>query len=202
MALSRDGYLAISSYCRVLSRALDEKDATTRRHCDRVVGLCEAFGRYCKLGAGDLHQLRLAAVLHDIGKIGIPDCVLLKPGAFDDDEWREMQSHAERGERIVQAIALDGAGAVAHVVRHHHESFDGSGYPDGLRGEAVPYASRMVALADAYDAMAGLRPYQQRRSHKQIMEILAAESGARFDPYLLARFAAMIHDSGWRAGLA
>ncbi|MDD5248917.1 MAG: HD domain-containing protein [Rhodocyclaceae bacterium] len=199
MAVSRDAYAAISSYSLVLSRALDEKDGTTRRHCDRVVELCGAFGRHCQLDSADLRQLRLAAALHDIGKIGIPDCVLLKPGGFVADEWKEMQSHAERGQRIVQAIAVEGAAAVALAVRHHHENFDGSGYPDGLTGEDIPYAARMVALADAYDAMGVLRPYQPRRNHEEIMAILDEESGSRYDPFLLARFAEVIGESSWKA---
>jgi HD-GYP domain-containing protein (c-di-GMP phosphodiesterase class II) len=199
MALSRDGYAAISSYSRVLSKALEEKDGTTRRHCDRVIELCGAFGRHCKLDSGDLRQLRLAAALHDIGKIGIPDRVLLKPGGFAADEWKEMQSHAERGQRIVRAIAVDGAEAVALAVRHHHENFDGSGYPDGLAGEDIPFVARMVAVADAYDAMGVMRPYQSRRSHEQIMDVLVDESDSRYDPYLVARFAEIIGDSSWKA---
>lgn len=199
MTLSWNGYTAISSYSRVLARALDERDGTTRRHCDRVVELCGAFGRACMLEARELRRLRLAAALHDIGKIGVPDCVLLKPGNLDGEEWKEMQSHPERGQRIVLAIGIEGVEEIAFAVRHHHENVDGSGYPDGLRGEDIPYAARMLAIADAYDAMGVPKPYQHRRGHEQIMNILDDESGRKFDPYLLSRFAGMIDESSSKA---
>ncbi|MGE5467987.1 MAG: HD-GYP domain-containing protein [Ignavibacteria bacterium] len=198
MAMSLERYTAIKGYSRVLARALDEKDAATRLHCERVIGLATDLGRHCSLAPADLRHLRLAAALHDIGKIGIRDAVLHKPGKFDEDEWREMQTHSERGERIVRAIDVEGAQAVADAVRCHHEDYGGGGYPDGLRGEAIPAIARMVAIADAYDAMAEPRPYQRRRSHAQVMAVLEDERGQRFDPWLLTRFGEMIDRSGWR----
>lgn len=192
MALSQNGYTAMKGYSRVLGEALAEKDAVTRRHCERVIDLAAAFGRHCRLDTDQLRLLRMAAALHDIGKIGIRDAVLLKPGKFDDGEWREMRTHAERGERIVRSIAVDGAGEIACAVRHHHEDFDGGGYPDGLRGEDIPYVARMVAIVDSYDAIGEPRPYQGRHHHEEVMAKLGAESGRRFDPYLLARFREMM----------
>ncbi|HEX8963491.1 MAG TPA: HD domain-containing phosphohydrolase [Rhodocyclaceae bacterium] len=199
MALSLNRYAAMKGYSRVLARALDEKDEATRLHCERVIELAGDLGRHCKLASGDLRHLRLAAALHDVGKIGIRDAVLLKPGKFDEQEWREMQSHSERGERIVLAIEVEGAREVALAVRYHHEDYDGAGYPDGLCGEEIPVIARMVALADAYDAMAEPRPYHPRRDHAQIMAVLDEESGARFDPWLVERFKEMIRHSAWRA---
>jgi HD-GYP domain-containing protein (c-di-GMP phosphodiesterase class II) len=199
MAVSLNRYAAMNGYSRVLARALDEKDSPTRLHCERVIDLAGDLGRRCKLTTGDLRHLRLAAALHDVGKIGIRDAVLRKPGKFDAEEWQEMQSHSERGERIVQAIEIDGAHKIAQAVRHHHEDFDGAGYPDGLCGEEIPFIARLVAIADAYDAMAEPRPYHARRSHAQIMAVLDDESGARFDPWLLERFKEIVEHSPWRA---
>ena len=199
MAFGSDEHAAISSYSRVLAKALDERDGVTRRHCDRVVELSGALGRACRLEAVELRLLRLAAALHDVGKIGIPDYVLMKPTTLVGEEWEAMQSHPERGQRIVLSIGVDGVEAIGLAVRHHHENFDGGGYPDGLAGEHIPYTARMLAIADAYDAMGIPQPYQHRRSHEQIMDILDEEGGHRFDPFLLARFAAMIGHSSWKA---
>jgi HD-GYP domain-containing protein (c-di-GMP phosphodiesterase class II) len=198
MGLSMDRYMAMKGYSRALGKALNEKDAMTLRHCDRVVGLADELGRHCGLATAEIRHLQLAAALHDIGKIGIPDAVLLKPGKFDAEEWREMQSHSERGQRIVRAIDVDGAEEVALAIRHHHEDFSGDGYPDGLSGEAVPFMARMVAVVDSYDAMGEPRPYHPRRTHAQIMGVLEQERGGRFDPWLLDRFAEMIEGSGFR----
>ena len=199
MRLSKTGYTAISSFSRALSKALDERDVPTRRHCDRVIELSGSFGRHCGLDANDLRQLRLTAALHDIGKIGVPDRILQKPGKLDDAEWREMRMHSERGERIVLAIGVDGVAAIASAVRHHHEHYAGGGYPDGLTGEAIPFVARMVAIVDGYDAMAAPRPYHRTRSHEEIMAVLSGENGDKYDPYLLGRFAEMIVDSSAKA---
>ncbi len=202
MALSLERYTAMKGYSRVLSKALDEKDAITRRHCERVIALAEAFGRHCGLAAEEIWHLKLAAALHDVGKIGIRDAVLMKPGKFDEDEWREMQSHSQRGQRIVAAIAVDGADGIALAIRHHHEDFAGTGYPDGLRGEDIPFIARMIAVVDSYDAMGEPRPYHPKRGHDEIMGVLESERGGRFDPWLLTRFAEMIERSGLRVASA
>ncbi|HEX8987014.1 MAG TPA: HD domain-containing phosphohydrolase [Rhodocyclaceae bacterium] len=198
MALSPERYAVLKGYSRVLVRALDEKDAVTCRHCERLIALADAFGRQCQLESGDLRHLRLAAALHDVGKIGIRDAVLRKPGKFDEDEWREMQTHSERGQRIVRAIELEGAHDIGLAIRHHHEDFDGCGYPDRLGGEDIPYMARLVAIIDAYDAMGEPRPYHPRRGHDEIMAVLEDERGGRFDPWLLTQFAAMIDGSPLR----
>jgi len=97
-----------------------------------VIELAGAFGRHCRFEADMVRSLRLCALFHDIGKIGIPDSILFKDGPFDDEEWAEMRSHPERGQRIVEAIDIEGVDEIGVAVRHHHEHFDGSGYPDGL----------------------------------------------------------------------
>lgn len=188
MTYSNTSATAIDAYGRVLLMALGERDAPTRRHCDRVVERTAEFGRQLGLGGTELYRLQLCGLFHDIGKIGIPDLVLLKPGPFDDREWREMRSHPERGQRIVEAIELEGVGEIALGVRHHHENFDGSGYPDGLAGEDIPVTARIVAIVDAYDAMAMPRPYRHPKDHRDILSIMCDEAGRKYDPFLLNRF--------------
>lgn len=202
MSLSKCAIVTISSYGRVLSQALDERDGFTRRHCDRVIELAGSFGRACGLSSTDLQHLRLSALFHDIGKIGIPDHVLLKPGRLAAEDWTVMRTHPERGQRIVESIGIDGVADIARGVRHHHEYIDGSGYPDGLAGEDIPYAARMVSIVDGYDAMADSRPYHPGRPHEEIMGIMQAEVGHKYDPYLFDRFAAMIGGSHRKAPAA
>jgi HD-GYP domain-containing protein (c-di-GMP phosphodiesterase class II) len=183
-----------------LSVALDERDRPTQEHCDRVLGLSLELGEQCGLSAREMGWLRLSAVLHDIGKIGIPDDVLKKPTKFDEAEWAIMRTHAVRSERIVLAAALEDGATVALAVRHHHERYDGRGYPDGLAGEAIPILARIVAIADAYDAMARLRPYGSTYHHRQIMDELRRWDGQQHDPYLLSKFYGLIESSTFRAG--
>lgn len=186
------------THIQALSIALDERDSVTRDHCDRVSGLALELGRRAGLMEDDLRCLRLAARLHDIGKIGIPDWVLKKPGPLTADEWVVMKSHSARSERIVLASDMPDAEVVAHLVRHHHERFDGHGYPDGLSGESIPPLSRIVAIVDTYDAMARLRLYGQPVPHKEIMKELARVSGTQHDPYFSARFAEIIEGSPFK----
>jgi HD-GYP domain-containing protein (c-di-GMP phosphodiesterase class II) len=194
-----DGYAAMGGYLGMLSLALGERDLLTQYHSDRVVRICDEFGRHLGLTGAELTRLRLCAAAHDIGKIGIPDGILGKPGVLDKGEWRTMQTHPERGERLVLSVPVPGAGEIGSVVRHHHEHFDGSGYPDALAGEAIPLFSRLVAIADGYDAMATPRSYHGSREHGEIMEVMAAETGFKYDPALFDRFAEVIEDSGLRA---
>lgn len=174
-----------SRITRTLTTALHERDVHTQAHCERVVAHVLAIGRQCALGNRELCELGAAAAMHDIGKIGIPDSVLLKPGMLDDTEWAMMKTHTTRGERIVRAIGIAGSERVADIIRHHHEHFDGSGYPDGIAGEAIPLSSRIIAIVDSYDAMMMPRPYHPPRDHVATMRILDAESGTKHDPALL-----------------
>jgi len=181
-----------------LSIALDERDRSTQQHCDRVLGLCRELGRECGLSERELRVLSLSAVLHDIGKIGIPDTVLKKPGVFDEADWAVMKTHSVRSERIVLATNVDAADEVSLAVRHHHERFDGRGYPDGLSGEAIPAMARIVAVADTYDAMARMRTYGAPVRHAEIMAELHRVSGKQHDPYCVSKLAAMIDRSEFR----
>jgi HD-GYP domain-containing protein (c-di-GMP phosphodiesterase class II) len=183
-----------------LSVALDERDRKTQEHCDRVSGLSLELGRQCGLSERELHLLHAASVLHDIGKIGIPDEVLKKPEKLDEAELEIMKTHAVRSERIVLAAGLEDGAAVALAVRHHHERFDGRGYPDGLAGEAIPILARIVAIADAYDAMARGRSYSSPKNHAQIIDELRGLEGRQHDAYLLSKFYGLIERSRFRAG--
>lgn len=179
---------ALEPCARALIAALDERDGHTREHCDRVVVLATILGVECGLTERELHLLGLAAAMHDIGKIGIPDHILLKPSGFSPQEWECMKSHTVRGERIVRSMEMEGMDTVASAVRHHHEYFDGSGYPDRLSGEDIPVISRIVSIVDSYDAMSRTRPYHASRTHAQVMDILDDEEGGKHDPTLLRLF--------------
>lgn len=175
-------------FSRALVTALCERDGHTREHSDRVASLAQHLGRECRLEERELRLLAIAATMHDIGKIGIPDKILLKPAGFAADEWEIMKSHAARGERILRSIAAEGMDEVATAVRHHHEHFDGSGYPDGVAGEDIPVIARILSIVDSYDAMTMRRPYHPAHSHAEAIRALQDERGAKHDPALLACF--------------
>lgn len=189
---------ALLSGTKALSVALGFRDQATQQHADRVVGLSQALGHACQLTLAELSLLRVAATFHDVGKIGIPDRILHKPGRLDSDERQQMQLHSEFGERIVAASELDGADSAARIIRHHHEHFDGRGYPDGLAGESIPICSRIISVCDSYDAMGAARTYQNTRSHRDIMAILAEESGSKHDPAVVRAFSELIGSNPYR----
>jgi len=182
---------------------LDERDHDTALHGNRTAGLAEELGRCLDLNPKQFAHLRIAGALHDLGKIGIPDEVLLKPGKFDAHERALMQTHSVRGIRILSAH-IDGLGEVVdtgilEIIRHHHEDFDGGGYPDGLRGEGIPLLARVLSLADSYDAMTSVRPYRVPLTHEQTMDVLETERGRRNDPRILDLFQEIIITSPYRA---
>ena len=188
-------YATVQGSVEALTMALHVRDDYTRFHCDRVVVLAKELAEACGVRDKALDTLHLCALFHDIGKIGIPDCVLLKPGRLDPDEWTLMKTHSTLGESLFRSAALDCVDEVAPVIRHHHEAFDGSGYPDGLSGERIPLLSRILLIADAYDAMARTRPYHQARPHGEIMAVMGSESGHKLDPGIFRTFSALIGSS-------
>jgi HD-GYP domain-containing protein (c-di-GMP phosphodiesterase class II) len=183
-----------------LVMALKERDGNTSAHSNRTCALALELGRCCGLSVDDLATLGLAAQLHDLGKIGIPDRVLLKPGRLDQEEMDLMRSHPRRGHDILLSIPNAEVTALATVVLHHHERFDGMGYPSRLRGEEIPPLSRIVAIVDSYDAMATVRPYHKPRTHAEIMQVLFEEHGGKYDPYFRTRFATVVERSEYKAG--
>jgi len=172
-----------------LNSVLDAKDAYTAGHSERVARIAVVIGKQLGLSPGILGDLFLAGLIHDLGKIGIRDEVLWKSGALTVAEFDEIRQHPVIGERIVAAI--EPFRRLCPAVRHHHERFDGTGYPDGLSGEAIPLLGRVLALADTLDAMMSPRRYRTARSPLVIDAEIAAESGKQFDPGIVAAFMAV-----------
>ena len=163
-----------------LAEALLERDRYTGEHSESVVELAARVAQGLGLNATEVERVRMAALLHDIGKVAIPDSILNKDGPLDDREWEIMREHPVIGERILRA--MPGMGPVARIVRHEHERFDGGGYPDGLSGEEVPIGSRIILACDAYHAMTSDRPYRAAMSHGEAVRELVAGAGTQFDP--------------------
>ena len=159
-----------------LVEAIEHKDHYTVGHVHRVGEHAFEIGKRLGLTQGELRDVVLAAQMHDVGKIGVPDPILLKPGRLTDDEMFEMQKHAPRGGEI--ALRVKALQAIAMCVRHHHERFDGKGYPDGVAGDAIPLASRIIAVADTYDSMTSNRPYRADMGHEAAWRDPAGRAGA------------------------
>lgn len=182
-----------------LVRALRQRDGNTGAHSERTSALAVELGQAAALSSSTLATLGLAARLHDVGKIGIPDGVLLKPGRLEPDELEIMRTHPQRGYEILSAVPDAEIAAIAEPVLHHHEQFAGGGYPNRLKGEAIPLLSRIIAIADSYDAMATDRPYHRAKAHSEIMRIMFEVNGDKYDPHLAAKFAALIESSRHRS---
>ena len=188
-------YQFLQRQTSALSVALGYRDEATSRHSERVAGRAVRLGALCGLNARELAILRVAAAVHDIGKIGIPDQILSKRRRLSSADWVAIHHHPTMGADILMACDFDGARELADIVRHHHENMDGTGYPDGLRGEAIPLGARIVSVVDAYDAMDEARPYHARRPHAEIMTILESEAGSRRDPDVLQAFCRLLDDA-------
>jgi diguanylate cyclase (GGDEF)-like protein/putative nucleotidyltransferase with HDIG domain len=167
-----------------LAVALLERDKYTGEHSEAVIEMSGAVARNLGLNMPEVERVKSAALLHDIGKVAIPDEILHKPGPLTDDEWRLMREHPVIGERILRV--LPGLGTVARIVRHEHERWDGGGYPDGLAGSAIPLGSRIIIAADTYHAITSDRPYRASRSHSEAIEELTRCAGSQFDPAVTA----------------
>jgi diguanylate cyclase (GGDEF)-like protein len=162
-----------------LAQALEERDRYTGEHSESVVDLTARVAEGLGLAADEVENIRLAALLHDIGKIGIPDRILHKPAPLDDREWEIMRQHPAIGERILRS--MPGLGPIARIVRHEHERVDGRGYPDGLAGDQIPIGARIILACDAYHAMTSDRPYRKAMSHTAAIAELNAHAGTQFD---------------------
>mgnify|MGYP001593146195 CR=1 FL=1 len=183
---------------KALTLALGHKDLHTQLHSERVIELSQELGIACGLDSEEIKSLRVSAAFHDIGKIGIPDSILLKSSSFERDEWEIMQTHSARGEEIVEALRLKNNNLISKGVRHHHEYFNGEGYPDRLKGEDIPIMSRIISICDSYDGMASPRPYHQKRSHKEVLAVLQEEKGKKHDPEILDKFLELIETSSYK----
>jgi diguanylate cyclase (GGDEF)-like protein len=174
------GVSATSEVVAALAEALEERDAYTGEQSESVVDLAAHVADALGLEQHEITTIRSAALLHNWGKVGIPDEILNKTGPLDEREWEIMRRHPAIGERILRAIP--GMGAVARIVRHEHERWDGTGYPDGLAGDAIPLGARIIHACVAYHAMTSDRPYRAALSHQMAMSELTAHAGSQFDP--------------------
>ncbi|WP_324616347.1 HD domain-containing phosphohydrolase [Paenibacillus bouchesdurhonensis] len=179
----------VESYFATLAAALDARDPYTAGHSLRVAEYAVQIGTLAKLPKPVVDQLRKAALLHDIGKIGIRDAVLLKEGQLGEQEWEQIKAHPVLGEAILRQIEpADEMAAFLPGVRSHHERYDGGGYPDGLKGEEIPLFGRIIAVADAFDAMTSDRPYRKGMAANTAIAILEKGRGTQWDPYFVALF--------------
>jgi len=173
-----------------LANALEAKDAYTRGHSERVGAWSRGVAAALGLPAGEVDMIGQAGLLHDIGKIGIPEGVLRKPGALDPEEWKVMRNHPLIGAQIVAPFDFFTGGAL--MIRHHHERWDGSGYPDGLAGDEIPLGARIIAVADVYDALTSNRPYRAALSHATALDHLASAAGVTLDEDAVSVFVGLI----------
>lgn len=172
-----------------LGRVLERRDLETKGHTDRVVGFALRLGE--RVGFSDLEGLKMGAFLHDLGKLALPDSILLKPASLSSGEWRVVKTHPELGYEMLKELSFLPEAAL-NVVLYHHERFDGSGYPRGLRGEEIPLEARIFAVADVWDALLSERPYKAAWPVEKAKEELRAQAGRALDPRLVEAFLALI----------
>jgi putative nucleotidyltransferase with HDIG domain len=165
---------------------MDARDSYTAGHSQRICDLAQAVGKALGCSEDDILDLQWAALLHDIGKIGVPDEILRKPGPLSFDEWRVMRQHPLIGADIINPVSkLEN---VVPIVRHHQEKFDGSGYPDGLSGSEIPLGARILAVVDAYIAITDERVYRNARSRQEALLEIQRNIGTHFDPAVVEAF--------------
>ena len=169
-----------------LSKTVDARDSYTAGHSERVAKLSVEIGRKLGLSDDELSILELAAMFHDIGKLGVPDNILKKPRKLTELEFNKVKEHPVAGVQILQDIGF--LEATLSTIKHHHEHFSGGGYPDGIMGEDIPYGSRIIAVADTYDAMTSDRPYRTGLSHQEAVEELVKFKAKQFDPVVVEAF--------------
>ena len=174
-----------------LAAAVEAKDSFTERHTKRVGESARMVGELMKLPEADLDALYRGGIVHDIGKIGVPDSILLKPGPLEVDEQVSMHAHPVIGEAIVRP--LRSGTSLLPIIRHHHEHFDGTGYPDRLRGAEIPRLARIVSVCDAYDALVSDRPYRPGLAPEEAMAVLHRGAGTQWDPEVVSLFSSQIH---------
>ena len=190
---AREMYIATM---KSLAHVVEAKDPTTRGHLDRTAHYGVALARRIDPALADRPEVAHGFFLHDIGKVGIPESILCKAGPLTDLEWIVMRSHPNQGARIMEPIPF--MGEAVEIVRSHHERFDGGGYPRGLRGEEIPLAARIFAIADCFDAMTSDRPYRSALSTETAVAEIRAGAGTQFDPSCVDAFAELVRaDDGF-----
>ncbi len=182
----------IEQTLKLFAKTIEAKDPYTRGHSERVSIYSKEIAGRIGLSAEEQQRIYYAAILHDIGKIGVPDSILNKPGRLDESEMQIMRQHATIGSDILEGF--DSVPGIAQIVRHHHERMDGKGYPDGLAGTAIPLASRILCAADCFDAMTSDRCYRSRLPMDLVIEHLKSASGPQLDPALVGILLKMIDE--------
>lgn len=172
-----------------LVSALDMREQHTGSHSQRVREYTELLASRFGVGEDSLREIGFGALLHDVGKIAVPDRILMKKGPLTDEEWLEMRKHPEKGYRMLKEISF--LVQAADMVHSHHERYDGKGYPRGLRGNEIPLGARLFMVADAYDALTSLRPYRSPLPYQDAVTQIASERGSHFDPAVVAAFLAI-----------
>jgi len=171
-----------------LVATVEAKDIYTYGHSARVSKLARGIAEQMGLDAEEQEKIKIAGLLHDVGKIGIPEAILIKPGRLTDDEWAYIRSHPQIGESIIRQMSSERVSELCPYVRHHHERLDGSGYPDRLEGDAIPLGARVLAVADAYDAMTSNRPYRNPFPSEEAIAELRRNAGVQFDAQAVDAF--------------
>jgi putative nucleotidyltransferase with HDIG domain len=169
-----------------LAYALEAKDKYTSGHSQRVTDMAVAIARKLDLPKENIEKIKLAGLLHDIGKIGVREAILNKAGTLTDEEFQHVKRHCEKGDRILSPIVEDED--ISRMVRHHHEHWDGKGYPDGLSGQQIPQGARVLSVADAYDAMTSERPYRKAMNRDEARAEITRFAGSQFDPGIVNAF--------------
>jgi putative two-component system response regulator len=174
-----------------IARAIESRDPNTGDHCERLIQLGKAFGQYLKLSRNQIRDLMWGGYLHDIGKVGIPDAILLKQGKLTDEEWVIMRQHVTIGENI--CLPIRSTRGVLPIIRHHHERWDGSGYPDNLKGDEIPLLAQVFQIIDIFDALTSERPYKKAYTPEEALSTMLQETAKGWrNPQLMSKFADFI----------
>ena len=186
LALYENIYENLFATLYAFVKAVEARDLYTRQHSSRVTGLSTILGRQLGCSSEELDTLKFAGHLHDIGKIGIRDDILLKPGRLTDEEFEKIKDHPVIGANILEQLGL--WEKERQIIRCHHERFDGSGYPDGISQEEIPFLARILSVADVYDAMASDRAYRKKMEDNVILNVINEGQGTQFDPDVVTAF--------------
>ena len=178
-AVLENAYLELVETLRL---AVEAKDKYTRGHSDRVSAYSVLLGEKLGLSTRKLKTLRIGGVFHDVGKIGVPDSILLKENGLNDNEYAEIKKHTVVGADILQPVSY--FKNILPIIKYHHEKYDGTGYPEGLKGEKIPYLARIVAVADSFDAMTSRRSYRNSLTRKKVIKQFEIGKGTQFDPQI------------------
>ncbi len=178
--------IAVVETVTSLALAIDAKDHYTQGHSQKVSAYAVMIAKTLGMSEAEVEEIRLAGLLHDIGKVGIPETILNKSGPLDASEWETMKTHTELGAKILEP--LKAMNRIRHMVRHHHEFFDGTGYPDRLPGKHIPYGARVIAIADAYDTITSERTYKKARTSEDAFAELERCAANQFDPEIVQVF--------------